>query len=273
MAAGRPKKDFYKYLVKSDSKAHVGHKDYQSSPASAFLKYTLEAKDAITLCENYFPKKRNDEYSNASKDSLFHITVAMLPAIMGHFETYQRYLFAGIFDRSIYLANFNIDGFFKRLKKWNSISIDPVRLSAYRGIGASSIGILLADNLSSWHNPKQVNNYFRCFGLKKNFYSNDACKDIEILWQLRHSIVHTGGTLTRTDAQKIPALSKHADQQILLEKNFTWEVSRKFHPIIKSSTNNLKTAFKKNLLGKLSIDIKTEIESFFKVNSSMKSWL
>ena len=53
------KKNFEEYLVQSEYK-HVLHEDYVDSPASAFLRYSLDAKDAINLCKRYFPKKLDD---------------------------------------------------------------------------------------------------------------------------------------------------------------------------------------------------------------------
>ena len=141
---GRRPKEFQEYLT-DPGRTHVSHREYVTSPATAFLKYTIKAKSSIDLCVNNFPKKADSTYTKPSLDSLQHLVAAMLPAVMGHFETFERYLFAGVFDKSVYLYEFDIDNFFAKLSKTTTITFDPIRLAAHRQIGASSIGILLAD--------------------------------------------------------------------------------------------------------------------------------
>lgn len=75
------------------------------------MKYFVEAKSAINLCMRHFPKNKDKNYQKDALDSLQHLVVASLPAIMGHFETYQRYLFAGMFDLSVFLKDFDVDFF------------------------------------------------------------------------------------------------------------------------------------------------------------------
>jgi len=271
--AGKPKKEFHQYLTEGQRGAHVSHDEYLKSPATAFLRHTIEAKSAIDLCSRKFPKNSDGSYSKASLDSLQHLTVAVLPTIMGHFETYQRYLFGGIFDRSIQIEGFDIEDFFKKLNKQCNVSIDPIRLAAYRGLGASSIGSLLADSLLSWHNPEKVNAYFNCFNISNQFYSNDAANQLKVLWQLRHSIVHTGGTLTLADAQKVDTLNDKGDKQIVFENQFIFEVARKLHPIVKAATEGVANAFKSNLKPGLEQAIIDDIDTFFEVKSTIAVWL
>lgn len=270
---GRPKKEFHQYLTEDRGGAHVSHDEYLKSPATAFLRHTIEAKSVIDLCSRKFPKNADDSYAKASLDSLQHLTVAVLPTIMGHFETYQRYLFGGVFDRTVHVESFDIEEFFKRLNKQCSVSIDPIRLAAYRGLGASSIGSLLADSLHSWHSPEKVNEYFNCFNLSNQFFSNDAATQLSVLWQLRHSIVHTGGTLTLADAQKVGALSDKGDKQIIFENQFIFEVVRKLHPTVKAATEGIGTAFKAKLKPDLDQSVTDDIDKFFEVKSTISVWL
>ena len=188
-------KEFQSYLAEP-TKAHVGNGDYLASPASAFLRYAVEAKSSVDLCCRSFAKKSDGSYRKDSLDSIQHLVAAMLPAMMGHFETYERYLFAGMFDLSSNLTKFDVDRMLTRLDNLGGLSIDPRRVAAYRGIGAQSIGLLLADSLSGWQWPERVNDYFETFDLKRQFLANDDCRRLSVLWQLRHSIVHTGGTLS-----------------------------------------------------------------------------
>jgi len=104
----RSPKEFHEYLA-PPTNAHVGHDDYLNSPATAFLKYTVEAKSSVDLCIRRFTRKAGGAYRKDSLDSLQHLVAAMLPAVMGHFETYQRYLFAGMFDLSAHLVKFDVD--------------------------------------------------------------------------------------------------------------------------------------------------------------------
>src|SRR5674476_632871 len=152
-ALPRSPKEFHEYLA-PPTNAHVGHDDYLNSPATAFLKYTVEAKSSVDLCIRRFTRKAGGAYRKDSLDSLQHLVAALLPAVMGHFETYQRYLFAGMFDLSAHLVKFDVDAFLARLSKDQDLSIDPRRLAAYRGVGAQSIGLLLSDSVSGWQNPK-----------------------------------------------------------------------------------------------------------------------
>jgi hypothetical protein len=272
MVAGRPPKEFHQYLT--DSRAtHISHDEYMLSPATAFLRYCVDAKSSIDLCIRHFPTNQNDEYTKDSSNSLQHLVVASLPTIMGHFETYERALFAGMFDMSVYLQKFFVEKFFKDLSKEETISIDLVRLSAYRGIGSKSIGTLLADSLSGWHNPKKVNSYFLAFDLKFTAFGNEEVDKLMVLWQLRHSIVHTGGTLTLADAQKVSSLSLYPGKQIAFENNFIFEVARKLHPIVKQTTIGLGNAFIQRLLPALLQPERDKIDKFFEVKSSVSSWL
>lgn len=267
-----PVKEFHQYLTAA-TKSHVSHGDYLSSPASAFLKYTVEAKSSIDLCARYFPKKQNGEFTKDSLDSLQHLTSASLPTIMGHFETFQRYLFAGMFDLTVYLANFDTNKFFDLLAKETNIEVNWPRLAAHRGIGANSIGTLLADSMSGWHDPERVNRYFGAYKLAFSPYGADATEKLKTLWQLRHSIAHTGGTLSLADAQKVKSLNAFGNQQIAFEKPFIFEVARKLHPIVKATTEGLGNAFKAKVLPNLGADETNKIAKFFEVKSSVSSWL
>ena len=247
--------------------------DYTDSPATAFLKYTVEAKSAVDLCSRHFPKLTNGHYNKASKDSLEHIVKAMLPALMGHFETYQRFLFAGVFDRSTLIGGFDVNSFFKKLEKETNIKLDLSRLAAHRGIGASSIGLLLADAMNGWHFPEKVNSYFDAFGIKTQLFSHDDCKRLRVLWQLRHSIAHTAGTLTLADAQKVSALNGLGDTNIVFENNFIFEVSRKLHPIVKSATERLGEALSSRILPDAPPHDVAALKKLFEVKSSIAVWL
>lgn len=268
-------KEFQEYLAQPTA-SHVGHADYIKSPASAFLRYTIEAKDAINLCLGRFPKSKGSAaYTKDAQDSLQHLTAAVLPAIMGHFETYQRYLFAGMFENSSHLKGFDVRVFFQNIQKQTTLELDPKALSAYRGMGVSPIGVLLADSLSGWHSPTQVNSLFAAFGFGKAvaLFSPECCKRLAVLWQLRHSIVHTGGTLTHPDAQKVEGLIDRGGQKVVFQDRIITEVSRRLHKLVQSSTLRMATPYKARLSANLDTSILARIDQLFLVRSSYPAWL
>ncbi|MNG07339.1 hypothetical protein D3C84_906340 [compost metagenome] len=93
------------------------------------------------------------------------------------------------------------------------------------------------------------------------------------MWQLRHSIVHTGGTITIPDAQKVSELSALSGKTIAFENNFIYEVARKIHPLVKVSTEGFGAAFKANLKQNLDPAITNKIDELFSVRSSVNVWL
>jgi len=270
--AGRAVKEFEKYLT-DGAGCHVGHDEYLEAPATALLRYLVEAKSAIDLCVRCLPKRENGQYTQASVDTLQHLVVASLPAIMGHFETYQRYLFGGMFDLSVHLANFDSAKFFRALAKATNIELDWNRLAAHRATGAGSVGSLLSDSMSGWHNPVQVNKYFGAFELNFTPFGATERARLSTLWQLRHSIAHTGGTLTLPDAQKVKTLNGLGDRNIAFEYNFIFEVARKLHPLVKQATDGLGNAYKQALVSGIDANDRARIDKFFEVKSSVQVWL
>lgn len=267
----RSRKEFQEYIVE-DTDRHVTHDDYLESPATAFLKYSIEAKDAVQYCIDHFNRKRDDSLYKDARDSLHHIITAFLPALMGHFETYQRYLFAGVFENSNLLDKFDPDYFVRKIKNDFGVEISPDQLLAYRGLEAP-VGVLLADNMPGWHNPSKVNGYFKAFGFKTCFFSSDQCDRLNVLWQLRHSIVHTGGTLTRSDAQKVEELRNFADRPMVFDDNFIFEISRKTHPLVQSATKRIEDCFRKRIDDNISEEDEERIDNLFDVTSSVHVWL
>jgi len=265
----RKEKGFHEYLI-ADAPFHISQSEYINSPATAFLSYTSDAKDAIGHCVRKF-KNSSGSLSRQSTVSMQHILSSMLPSVMGHFETFQKYLFAGIFENTSFLKDFSINNFFQKLTG-GKMSIDIIRLSAYRGYTAP-VGMLLADNLSGWHDPDIVNKYFHAFGLNSTLFSNDDCKKLKILWQLRHSIVHTGCTITHPDAQKVPELQQLGGKNIVFESQFIFEVARKMHPLIELSTHRMKTSFDANMIQGIGKKDKKRIDKLFEVKSRTAIWL
>ncbi|MDB9546850.1 hypothetical protein [Dolichospermum circinale] len=278
-------KTIQEYLFLNETEGHLKHEDYIACPASAFLKFCMNAKDSIEYCKNKFsyPDPQSPEaYKKLTKESHVMIQIflnSILASLMGHFETYQKYLFAGVFERSVYLEIFDTDKFFRTVDsryKDNDgvVQIGSNHLLAYRGEDSASTGVILADTLKGWHKPKEVNKYMaEAFGFKTSFYSCEDIKDLQCLWQLRHSIVHTAGTITKPDALKVTELSNFSGKNIVLTNKFIYELSKRMHSLVKGSNNRLQNKFMENIRDDISEFEKENIIAFFKVDSSNPKWL
>lgn len=278
-----PAKNFEDYIIAAEHKA-VTLEDYAKTPAVAFLKYVVSAKDAANQCLNKFKTvARSRTYTKDALDSIYIINAGLLAAIMGNFETYQKYLFAGMFEYSIYLNKFDMEKFLKGLKesvkaeKSTKFEVDFVRIGAYRDT-AVPVGLMLADQLSNWQSPSIVNKFFKSFGLENaahhpiDIYSNDSKEKLSVLWQMRHSIVHTASTITLPDAQKVPSLNTFGGKVISLDRQFIYEVARKMHPIIKTATENVKSVYVHNLKPGTPAEIRNRVDDLFKVTSTCNVW-
>lgn len=275
----KPQKEFYEYIAEGSTKGS-SLLDYAESPATAFLKSVNEAKNASVACLNKFKQNKNGAYSIPAIRSIQIINAGLLATIMGNFETYQKYLFARVFEYTIYLTEFDLAQFFRNINKSNGgeVNIDLARFSAFRD-NQTAVGLILADNLKNWQSAHCVNSYFRAFGLRDahnhqiDIISADTRESLSVLWQMRHSIVHTASTISIPDAQKVPKLHGFGDKVIALEPQFISEVARKFHPIIKEITDNIGDLFKNNMRIDLAADIKHKIDKLFLVDSTYKAWL
>ncbi|MBK5943307.1 hypothetical protein [Halorhodospira halophila] len=271
MPAGRPQKEFHQYLTEPTN-AHVGHDVYIESPATAFLYYAVQAKKTVDLCARNLPTYSSGRYTKASLNAMQNLVASMLPALMGHFETFQRHLFAGLFDRSVHLRDFSSEQFFRKLNGNREVTVNVVRLAAHRNTGVGSVGMLVADSLGGWHDPRKVNDHFQAFFKRFNLFGNHDIERLRVLWQLRHSIVHTGGTLTLADAQKVTSLERFGETRIAFENNFIFETARKLHPIVKRSTERLHAKAKGQLLPNRTEQDLQDIEKFFEVRSPVTVW-
>lgn len=279
-----PAKNFEDYIIEAESKA-ITLDDYTRSPATAFLKYVVCAKDAANQCARKFKTTAKSRiYTRDALESIYLINAGLLASIMGNFETYQKYLFANMFEYSVYLNKFDVKEFLKDLKKSiksessTKFDVDFVKVAGYRD-SAVPVGLILADQLSNWQSPTIVNSYFKSFRLedvahhKLDIYSNDSKEKLSVLWQMRHSIVHTASTITLPDAQKVTSLNGFGGKVISLDRMFINEVARKMHLIIKNATENMKSIYVHNLKHTTPVDISSRIDELFKVSSTCSTWL
>lgn len=251
-----------------ESKLH----DYESSPATAFLRECVHIADAIGLCRRRFARKRNGYLNRNGQDSMYRIGAAAFSSMMSHFEVYQRALFAGMMEASRFQPEFRLTECCKYLERDSNMSLDIQRLLAYRGRMAP-IGHLIADSLSGWHSRARVNAHFKSLVPDYVFFSGKEENQLSILWQLRHSIVHTGGWLTHADAQKVHFLLKLADRPILLSEHFVEAVARRLHGIVDRSTKGLSSKFVPKLSLALSPSERDPITALFRVSSPRPAWL
>lgn len=276
----KPIKEFHEYIGTAPASA-VTLDNYLSSPAVSFLKCVVNAHGAANMCQKQFVKVRSGGFTQPAQENLQFINAGLLASIMGNFETFQKYLFSDMFEYSIYLNKFDVKSVLKRLaeiSRRNEITIDIQRFAAYRD-SSIRVGMILADNLKNWSSPEVVNQYFASFGLKdvhghpRFFFSNAHVESLSVLWQLRHSIVHTASTITLPDAQKVSKLSSFGGRIIALDPQFINAVARKFHKIIKDAVENQKCVYIPNVKASISPDVKKRIDNVFKVSSSCSAWL
>lgn len=269
----KPLKKLESYLL-STSAAHKTSLDaYAACPAEAFLTYVCDAHDSFVHCLNKFTKKQDGNYNKDSEDSLRHISCALLGTILGHFETYQKALFAGLVERSNLFTAFEVERFLTHFSKNAAgLEVSPGRLLAFRTLKAP-VGSVLADSLSGWHSPSRVNILFKAFGIKQDMFGSSEISDLEVLWQLRHSIVHTGAWLTHPDAHKLRRLRDHAGKPVIFEPNFINAVARRFHRIVRDANKRL-LADCKTLVGPGGADSAIgELDGFLAVKSPKQVWL
>lgn len=82
------------------------------------------------------------------------------------------------------------------------------------------------------------------------------------------SIVHTGGTITLPDAQKVDELREFGGKTIAFQRTFIMDVARKMHPLIKNSVSRVRDKFLDRLLDNIVEKDRKEIEKLFLVKSS-----
>lgn len=264
---------FTRYLDSEPEWWREGLPDYSREPGATFLVQALHLSDAVNHCYRHFPRKpvATDEFRKDGQDSLYRLSAATLASIMGHFEIFQRFLFAGLIEITRLMPSFSMAKAVKSLTDQTRMEIDLSSLGAYRGAPAQ-VGRLIADNLSGWHDPKTVNSYFRSVIPNVDLYSNKQQAFLQVLWQVRHSIVHTGGWLTATDAQKVGELADYGGRPILLGGRAVDSVVRRMHPLVKDSVGRLEVAARALLPSNLEDDEAQEVSDLFAVRSSRNSW-
>jgi hypothetical protein len=241
--------------------------EYTRQPATSFLTQVVEAKNTFDYCKRKF--ERSGKLTNEAKDNLQQVTGPLFAATMGHFETFQKCLFAGLFDATRLLQDWDPGSWIKSIGEGLDLSIK--RLIAYRGQGAQ-VGLLIADASNSWHSPSKVNEFFACFGSGPELFSTEEVRDLEVLWQIRHTLVHTGGWLTLPDAQKVKRLSKCGDSALAFDELFMLAFARLMHKIAKNSVGRMEKKLRPRLRSDLDKYEQDEFDRRLNVSSPSPSF-
>jgi len=246
----------------------VSPADYAKSPPTAFLTHAVHLLDAVNHCERNFPKKpaKTTEFTKASSDSLHQLCTSTYGSLMSQFETFQHHLLAGLFEASRHVPEITTKSLEKQLKAEVPLSL----VAAYRGAPAAT-GILLAESLGSWHDPERVNGYFKAF-VNRDLFSNDAQRELQTLWQIRHTIVHTSGWLSASDSQKVEALRPFTGSAIVLGVPFIRATIQWLHRELKTSVEAYGVAFLARLPASVVAPERTVVEDLFKVESPRSSY-
>lgn len=261
---GAPRKKPEEYLVKQGVNA-VSLASYSASPATAFLRQVVEAKNSFDYCRRYFPKRAGgNDLSSEAEENLRNITGPLFACLMGHFETFQKFLFAGAVEATRFFKDWDEGNLAALFGERSEIS--PRRMLAYRGQGAQ-VGTVLADSLSGWHSPGNVNSYFKAIDSTVSLFSNSDVEDLIVLWQIRHTLVHTGGWLTLPDAQKVKRLHLYGDHSIGFEENFQLALTKRLHRLAKDATGRLKLRLTQRLRIGLPANDQAEFSDLTKCDS------
>lgn len=240
----------------------------EQRPAAALLKRLSAQWDAINHCRNKFPKKLSGELTKASANSPHVACSAVFATMMSEVETFQRVLYAGCFEFSAHIPAYDPK---EALKKIDKKELSPTILAGYRGASAS-VGRLLADSLTGWHNPASVNSFLHAFALRELF-DPIGVTDLTLMWQFRHSIVHTGGWITRPDSQKLAALTGLADRPIIVGFPFIDSATRRLYRTISNSVTAYGTAYIARLDPSTPATVWTTLTNLFDVAGPRPAWI
>lgn len=109
--------------------------------------------------------------------------------------------------------------------------------------------------------------------IKQEIFSNDDIKMLDLLWQLRHSVVHTAAWLTLPDSQKVKQLHGKGDRVIAFEHTFIYALSRRFHKLVKAANARLKVGFIPLLGATPPKEVLDDLDAFLLVKSPKQVWL
>lgn len=249
-----------------------GHAPVNQPPAQIFLTGTVEIVDAINHCSRTFTKKKSGDFTKDSADSYQHMAISAFALMMSHFERFQKAQFAELINTMDFMDGIDDVQLSKELEK-KGCSLSLQRILAGRGEPREP-GQIVADAMPGWHSADRVNRYFNIIFPRVQFYSAACARELDLMWQIRHSIVHTAGVITREDAGKVPDLRGYADRRLQLGTEFVPAVARRFHIMLKESVDKLWQATKEALeeAGETE-ELEDLVDSIVGIDSPRRSWL
>ncbi len=251
----------------------VSYDDFLTRPFHAFLRQSVHLADAFNSCLRHFPKKpvRKDEYTKDSIHSMQEIATPLLASLMSNLELLQRSVYAKLFDLSSHIPDFDTTKLLKNLRSAD-VDVGIHHVVGYRGAPAAA-GNIVANALSGWHDPRKVNQYFKALLNIGPFYPDEVHDELGVLWQMRHSIVHTGGTLTAPDSQKLLPLVQYGERAVVFRHQFILAVVVRFHKILKGVRDNFYPKVTARFKTRYRDSVKRQIDELFFLDSPRKSWL
>lgn len=182
-----------------------------TSPKRHYEKFTNDTWNLLLYFERNL--KRVETYEAVAERHLGRLMSMMLLSLVEGFERYLKETAAFCIDQvGGYIVDDRLEEF-----KLNGGAF------ANHFLAGGTLGKSLCES-STWVNCKQINDRFRAIlavpSVKGNFYvfPDDKTQipatlrglqdSINILWQLRHSIVHNASVLTLSDARKLRLLTK-----------------------------------------------------------------
>lgn len=248
----------------------VTYEHFLATPFYAFLRQAVHLTDAFNSCVRHFQKKRiTKEYTKDSIHSMQEIASPLVVSIMSNLELFQRSVYARLFDLSSHIPDLGTEALLEKLKAYD---VGIRHIIGYRGASAAA-GNIIADALGSWHDPGKVNQHFEALLNIPGFYPDDVMAELAVLWQMRHSIVHTGGTLTVPDSQKIPALVAHGGKPVIFRHQFLEAIVRRLHKILKRVHDGFYPKVTGRFKAGYAGQVKKNIDTLFRLDSPRKSWL
>jgi len=244
-------------------------KPLNEPPATTFLKEVTHICDAINHCIRNFPRKKDNSLTSGSEDSFQRLSMSSFALLLSHFEIFQKAQFAEIINTVDFMGGFDDIDLAKKLEK-AGCNLSLQRILAGRG-DPREPGQIIADALPGWHNPEKVNSYFRILFPNMNIYSGEVISELELMWQLRHSIVHTGGVITREDSIKAPLLRGLGERKLEFSEGFIVAIGRRFHIIVQLATSQLEKSVRSAIDPNLE-EPEDLIEFMTGCDSPRKSW-
>lgn len=251
----------------------VTFSDFAEKPFTAFLTQAVHLTDSFNSCIRHFQRKpkRRTEFTKDSVHSMHEIAPLILASLMSNLELFQRSLFARLIDLTQEIPDYSVSELEKKLRD-NRLNFSIGSLLGYRGTAAAA-GQIICSALSGWQNPRKVNEYSQMFFNIDKMYSEDICKKLCILWQLRHCIVHTGGTITTPDSQKLESLKLYGGRAAVFRHQFVRATVIDFHRILKEVRDDYCIRVRGRFGDAYRGDLKCRLDNLFSLDSPRKSWL